>query len=320
MRLRLAAKGWRTIVGLDDAAAAEAIRADGIDILVDLDGHFPHNRLGVFAQRAAPVQVSAWGYVAGPGTPGIDALLTDRVVAPDAETPLFPERLIRLPCAQPYTADLMPRAAGIAPLANREEGPIRFGCFNRLDKLTDDSLALWGEILGRRPEATLTFKDRFLAAPAHQARVRTALARAGAAPDQACFEAAEPHPLYLAAFDRIDVALDPCPLSGGVTTLDGLSQGVPAITLAGAAPTGRITASILAYAGLHEGVCATREAYVRSAVGLAADPDRLAAWRASALAAQVRFSDAAMRGYVADVESAYAELWDRRAVEIGKAG
>jgi predicted O-linked N-acetylglucosamine transferase (SPINDLY family) len=114
------------------------------------------------------------------------------------------------------------------------------------------------------------------------------------------------------------VALDPLPVSGGVTTLDGLMQGVPAITLAGAAPTGRITASILAYAGLTDAICATPDAYLRAAVALAGDPARLAELRARTQAAGERFSDAAMRGYADEVEAAYAEMWDRRReAEVG---
>jgi len=311
MQIRMAVKGWRTIVGLDDAAAAAQIRADGIDILVDVDGHFPHNRLGVFARRAAPVQLSAWGYVAGPGTPGVDYLLTDEAIAPDAERAFFPERIVRLPCAQPYTPDLMPRPGPAAP-AERAAGPIRFGCFNRLDKLTDASLALWGRILAACPDATLTLKDPFLGDPASQARVLAGLARGGAAPGQATFEAGEPHGRYLAAFDRIDVALDPFPVSGGVTTLDGISQGVAAITLAGQAPPGRITASILAYAELADGVCDSEAAYLQQAVALARDPARLADLRRRTLAARARFSASAMRHYTAEVEAAYAEIWARR--------
>ena len=308
LKLRLAAKGWRTIVGLDDASAAARIMADQIDILVDLDGHFPRNRLGVFAHRAAPVQVSGLGYVAGPGTPGVDYLLTDAVIAPAAETELFPERLVRLSCAQPFAPDLL---AARPPPAERAPGPIRFGCFNRLDKLTDETLNLWGALLRACPEASLTLKDRFLGDVARQARLAAALAQAGAEPTQLRFESAENQAGYLAAFDRIDVALDPAPVSGGVTTLDGLMQGVPAITLSGAAPTGRITASILAYAGVAETICAKPDAYLRTAVALARDPARLVGLKSRTLAARSRFSDAAMRSFTREVEAAYAEMWDR---------
>jgi predicted O-linked N-acetylglucosamine transferase (SPINDLY family) len=264
------------------------------------------------------VQVSAWGYVPGPGTAAIDYLLTDARIAPTAESELFPERVMRLSCAQPYAADLMQRpAASSESVARRTAGAIGFGCFNRLDKLTDETLTLWGEVLRAAPEATLTLKDRFFADPTRQARITGGLAAAGAAPGQVRFELGESHGAYLAAFDRIDVALDPLPVSGGVTTLDGLMQGVPAITLAGAAPTGRITASILAYAGLADGVCATREAYVRTAARLAHDPARLADLRERALAARTRFSATAMRGYAAEVEAAYAEMWDRYTAGAG---
>jgi predicted O-linked N-acetylglucosamine transferase (SPINDLY family) len=263
------------------------------------------------------VQVSAWGYIAGPGIAGVDWLLTDAVIAPAPETGLFTERIVRLSCAQPYDPGLMPRPDGASPAAEPTPGaPIRFGCFNRLDKLTDETLGLWGEILRAAPQASLTLKDRLLADPATRARILAALAGAGANPTQVRFEPGERHGAYLAAFDRIDVALDPLPVSGGVTTLDGLSQGVPAIALAGDAPTGRITASILSYAGLADGICATREAYVRTAVALGAEPERLADLRRRARAARSRFSAAAMRSYTAEVEAAYAEIWDRALAEF----
>ncbi len=320
LKLRMAARGWRTIIGLGDAEAAAQIRADGIDILVDLDGHFPHNRLGVFARRAAPVQISAWGYVPGPGIAAIDSLLTDAAIAPPAESALFPERIVRLPCAQPYAAELMPRPSASAPPDQRAPGPIRFGSFNRLDKLTDATLTLWGEVLRAAPDASLTLKDRFFAEPARQARIAAGLVAAGAAAGQLRFETGESHGAYLAAFDRIDVALDPSPVSGGVTTLDGLMQGVPAITLASDAPTGRITASILAYAGLADGVCATREAYVQTAAALARDSAGLGNLRARTLAARARSSKRRhARGYTAQVEAAYADLWERHLAETKSA-
>lgn len=312
LRFRMAAEGWRGIAGMSDADAAQAIRGDGIDVLVDLDGHYVGNRLGIFAQRAAPVQISAWGYVSGPGWPGIDYLLTDPVVVPPRERGDFPERLIDLPCAQPYDATLMTRTPSAAPAPHR---PIRFGCFNRFDKLSPETLALWGRILAASPGATLLLKNPYFAEAGPRERIVAALGRGGVDPNQVTCEGAEAQFAYLGAFSRIDVALDPFPVSGGVTTLDGLSQGVPALTLAGLQPTGRITASILTWLGLGQCIAASPDDYVRLAVELGREPAQLAALRGDVQAAWSRFSPAAMQSYAGAVEDAYDEIWARYLAE-----
>jgi predicted O-linked N-acetylglucosamine transferase (SPINDLY family) len=312
LRFRMAAKAWRGIAGISDADVAQAIRDDGIDILVDLDGHYAGNRLGIFAHRAAPVQVSAWGYVSGPGWPGIDYLLTDQVVVPRDERGDFPERLIDLPCAQPYDAALMTRTPSGAPAP---DGPIRFGCFNRFDKLSPETLALWARVLSASPGATLLLKNLYFAEAGPRERVVAALGRGGVDPNRVTCEAAEAQFAYLGAFSRVDVALDPFPVSGGVTTLDGLSQDVPAVTLAGPQPTGRITASILTWLGLADCIAASPDDYVRLAVELGRDPARLAALRGDVQTAWSRFSPAAMQGYASAVEDIYDEIWARYLAE-----
>ena len=317
IRFRLAAARWRSITGLDDLSAAQLIRRDQIDVLVDLAGHFPHNRLGIFALRAAPVQVSAWGYVAGPGIPQIDYLLTDARIVPAGEAALFPERVVNLPCAQPYNGDLIPRTAPPVPIDRHETGPIRFGSFNRYDKLSEATLTLWAEILTACPDATLTLKDRFFAEAPPRRRICAIVKRAGVDPSRIRFEPRQGHADYLAAFSRIDLALDPFPVSGGVTTLDGLSQGVPAITLYGAAPTGRISASILTFLGLDPCICHTPRDYVRTAVELSRDPAMLADLRATVRARFQRFAAAQRKNYAETVEAAYREVWERYCFQEG---
>jgi predicted O-linked N-acetylglucosamine transferase (SPINDLY family) len=258
------------------------------------------------------VQVSAWGYMPGPGTPGIDYLLTDRVIVPAAEEPWFSERVVPLPCAQPYNGDLSQR-----PEPTRSPGlpvrPVRFGCFNRYDKLSPGALSLWAQILAACPGATLTFKDRFFAEAAPRDRIRAALAREGVDPERAVFELREAHADYLAAHDRIDVALDPFPVNGGATTLAALSQGVPVVALHGGEPSSRIGASILAALGLHECSCATPADYLRTAVRLARDPAALAELkRAVRQAARSSFKPEALQSYAATVEEAYREMWERQ--------
>lgn len=314
VRFRRAAAQWRAIAGLSDLEAVRQIRSDRIDILVDIDGHYFANRLGIFCLRGAPVQLSAWGYVPGPGVAGIDWLLTDDVVAPPGEARLFPERLMPLSQAQPYDGGLRPRPDGA--IGARPSGPIRLGCFSRSDKLGDAVLALWARILASAPGATLLLKGKPFAFAAARDPVLAVFGAAGVDPARIRFEPGEAHADYLAAYDRIDIALDPFPVNGGLVTLDGLTQGVPAITLAGHAPQGRIGASILRHQGLERFVCRSEDAYLALAVALSRDTgglDRLR--RDVALTARRTFGSAASRAYAAEVETAYREIWNRRLAE-----
>ncbi|HEX3942670.1 MAG TPA: hypothetical protein VHW69_01155, partial [Rhizomicrobium sp.] len=316
IKIRLAAAGWRSIAGLDDRAAVDVIRNDGIDLLVDLDGHFNRNRLGLFAMRAAPVQLSAWGYVAGPGTPGIDYLLTDSIIVPPDEDHCFSEHLMRVGCAQPYNADLLPRRPA-APSSARGGGGIRFGCFNRYDKLNQENLRCWADILRACPDATLTLKDRYIGEARLRNRILDVMARAGVAPARLRFEGAEPQEGFLAAFDRIDLALDPFPVTGGVTSLDGLSQGVPMVTLYGAEPSARIGSSILASMKLNQFIAFSKDEYVAKAIELGGAQASSPSARDTVRARFESFSNWCSRDYVRQVEAAYREIWMRTCARLG---
>jgi protein O-GlcNAc transferase len=309
IRLRLAIAQWRSIAGLTDLQAARLIRADKIDLLIDLDGHFHRNRLGIFSLRAAPAQASAWGYVPGPGIAGIDYLLTDDVVAPPQERECFSEHLMALPCAQPYDRDLMPRSTAPSRRDCDRGGPIRFGCFNRYDKLNDGTLALWSRTLQACPHSTLTLKDRFFAEPRPRERVLERFSQNGVDPRRVSFETRDRHAQYLASYDGIDLALDPFPITGGVTTLDGLSQGVPVVTLCGAEPSSRIGASILTSLELHHLVCNTQSEYVDRVAELSRDRAALASLRQATLQSFERSLKWGLPQYVRTVETAYREIW-----------
>lgn len=316
VRLRLAVAQWRSIAGLTDIQAARLIRGDRIDLLIDLDGHFHRNRLGIFYLRAAPAQASAWGYVPGPGIAGIDYLLTDDVIVPPQEREYFSERLIALPCAQPYDGDLMPRSTAPSRPDCDRGGPVRFGCFNRYDKLSDGTLVLWSRILQACPHSTLTLKDRFFAEPRPRERVLERFSQNGVDPGRVSFEMRDRHAAYLASYDRIDLALDPFPITGGVTTLDGLSQGVPVVTLRGAEPSSRIGASILTSVGLRHLACNTQREYVDRVVELSRDRAALISLRRATLQSFERFLKQGQPEYARKVETAYREIWSSTCEQV----
>lgn len=272
-RLRSAAPHWRDISALDDDSAAALIAADGIDLLVDLNGHTGGHRLGVFARRPAPRQFSWLGYAGSTGLAAMDGFIGDRWLLPPGAEAAFVEPLIRLPhsftCYAPP-----PHAPAAAPLGE----VATFGCFNGLHKLSDAVLLLWSRVLAATPGSRLLLKAPGLQ---HDAE-REALRRRWPG-DPSCLEFAGPGPLadYLADFARVDIALDPSPYSGGMTTLDGLWMGVPVLTLPGPAPISRQGLSFLQTLGLTDDWVAADEAdFVRRASAHMQDRAALARLRA----------------------------------------
>ncbi|MEA2698820.1 MAG: protein O-GlcNAc transferase, partial [Myxococcales bacterium] len=235
-RLRRVVDGWRSIEHLSDHDAAAMVRADAIDVLIDLAGHTAHNRLGLFALRPAPVQMTYLGY---PNTTGLDAIdwrITDRWADPPGLTEQWhSERLLRLPdgflCYRP-------RADGPAVVAPPVDatGGITFATFNQLAKVSSRALTLWGRILDAVPGSRLLIKGPAFA----DAATRTAFAaRLGASPlaahdVQLLPPVADEHE-HLSAYGQVDIALDTTPYGGTTTTCEALWMGVPVITLAGAA-------------------------------------------------------------------------------------
>lgn len=271
-RLRTAVPHWRDVAALDDAALAARIAADGIDILVDLNGHTGGHRLGVFARRPSPRQFSWLGYAGSTGLAAIDAFVGDPALLPASAERLFVEPLRRLPHS--FTVYAPPAdAPAVAPLGDTP----CFGSFNALHKLGDDVLALWARVLDATPGSRLLVK-----APGLQHEAERAALRDRWPGDATRLDLEGPGPLadYLAAFGRVDIALDPFPHSGGMTTLDGLWMGVPVLTPPGAAPISRQGLSFLRTLGLAEAwVASDEEDFVRRARRHMLDRTNLAALR-----------------------------------------
>ncbi|CAG1006288.1 protein O-GlcNAc transferase [Burkholderiales bacterium] len=303
-RMRAAADAWRDLPGDDDAAAA-AIAGDRLDLLVDLAGHAPGNRLTAIARRPAPVQATWLDYLDTTGMDAVDYCVSDAILAPASDAPSFRERLVLLPCRFAYRA-LEPAAP--APCPRRANGHVTFGSFNRHAKSSAGALAAWRAILGRVPGARLALRASAYRDPGTVDQIRDRWAARGMPVDRIDFLPWLPWREALAAYSDIDVALDPFPFNGGVTTCDALAHGVPVVALAGERPIARQGASLLAAAGHPEWVAASIDAYVETAVALAtsADLDRvrgdlLAAFPRSALCDVERFTRTLERAFDAMV-------------------
>ena len=308
-RLRALSDHWIPIAPLDDRAAAARIRADGIDLLVDLGGHTGHSRLAVFAHRAAPAQVSWLGYPNTTGLATMDYRLTDAIADPPGQTDAFhSERLVRL--ARGFLC-YRPPAGGpaLAPPPCREQGVVTFGSFNHPAKLSDETVRLWADLLARVPRSRLLLKYRIFEDAATRQFHQGRFAAAGLASDRlelvGHIDAAHGH---LAAYGRVDIALDPFPYNGTTTSCEALWMGVPVVTLAGTRHAGRVGASLLHRVGLDEFVADDAASYVAVAAALATDPDRLALLRSGMrerLAASPLLDGA---GFARSVETAFEEI------------
>lgn len=255
-RLRAAAHAWHEVHALDDAEVARLVAWLGIAVLVDLAGHTEHNRLGVFARRAAPVQLAWLGYFASTGLPSIDAVVLGGAMASAGAQQFYTEPLECLPRLHfAYTPP--PYAPLPAPPPSLASGRVSFGSFNNPAKLSDATLALWAGALAAVPGSRLVLKWNSFGDPAFAEHTRRRFAAHGLDPQRLDLRPASTHPQMLAEYGDIDIALDSLPFSGALTSLEALWMGVPVLTLPGRRPVSRQTLALLQALGLPDWVAST---------------------------------------------------------------
>jgi predicted O-linked N-acetylglucosamine transferase (SPINDLY family) len=308
-RLRAYADDWRDVCQLTDDELIALIGADRIDILVDLSGHTASNRLGVFARRAAPVQISYLGYPASTGLATMDFRITDAVTDPPVPADAWHcECLLRLPdtqwCFRPFGT---PAAPG--PLPAREAGFVTFGSFNNLTKATDTSLTCWAQILVELPTSRLRLTR--VRSAQRAAEITALFAQSGVAPERVEYVPFADDPPYGQQFEGVDIALDNYPYNGVTTTCESLYFGVPVISLYGRNGVSRSGLSLLSALGLGELAAPTPEQYVEIAVALGSDLSRLEQLRTSLRA---RFEQSPLRDeprFAANFEELLRTAWQR---------
>ena len=279
------AAAWRDFAELDTASLVAALRAEALDVAIDLSGHTAGNRLPAFARRVAPVQVSWLGYFATTGVPAMDAVLMDRWHAPEGAQALFTEReVVRLPgCRFPYAP--VPFAPQPAPPPVLRNGFVTFGSFNNTAKYNAGVIAAWADILRRLPQSRLVLKWLTFADDEVRATIHRAFADAGIDPARVELREASPHAEVLRQYADIDVALDPFPFTGGHTTCEALWMGVPVVTWPQVRPVSRQSLALIAGIGrddwLRDWVASDAAGYAGKAVRLAADTRRLVEIRSS---------------------------------------
>jgi predicted O-linked N-acetylglucosamine transferase (SPINDLY family) len=299
---------WHDVAALSDEQLAERIRADRIDVLVDLTMHMAFNRLPMFALKPAPVQVTWLAYPGGTGLSAMDYRLTDGWIDPPGDgDQLYSEQSIRLPdcwcCYHPL--------GEVPTAARRDDGPVTFGSLNNPCKLNEPTLLLWAKVLLRAGESRLLL---LVKSDNQRDRISETLANAGIDPMRIEFTSPGRRGEYLRMYDRLDICLDPLPYNGITTTCDALWMGVPVITRVGRTAPGRAGLSLLSNLQLPELVTDDDDRFVALAEELAANFAKRSQLRIS-LRDRMRKSPLMDgRRFARNVESAYLGMWRKACV------
>ena len=255
---------------------AEMARALQIDIAVDLAGLTTGARPGIFAMRAAPLQVGYLGYPSTTGAAYMDYLIADMVLVPLAHQAHFSEKIIYLPCFQSNdtTREIDPATPSRGALGLPEDGVV-FACFNGAYKVAPEAFDIWMRILTRVPGSMLWLS---VSHPQAQANLRTEAAARGVAPERLIFAGhVAGNTRHLARLRAADLFLDTLPYNAHTTASDALWAGLPVLTHLGQAYAGRVAASLLTAIGLAELVTTSAQDFENRAVEIASDPARIAA-------------------------------------------
>ena len=309
-RLRARADRWHDTIELSDDEFADLVRNDGIDILVDCVGHMSGHRLLVFARKPAPIQVTAWGEPTGTGLDTMDYLLADPVLVPTRERALLAEQVFDLPNFLSYWApDPLPDPSPLPAIVN---GYVTFGSFSRLEKLQEPVLRSWAAILRGVPQSQLIIKgDQQLSETGRGRRLLDVFHDHGVAPERVTLLNPTDRVNHFRAYQKIDIALDPFPHGGGMTTLNSLWMGVPVVTWSGRTISSRLAAASLTALGLTDFIAFDLEKCVSLAVAKASELDALARLRADLRQKLAESAVGDPTRYTCAVEAAYREMWRR---------
>ena len=269
-----AAANWQRVADLSDEALCEEVLKARIDILVDMSGHTSGHRLGVFARKPAPLQVSWLGYVGTTGLDAIDYIIADRWHAPKQLAFAGPEQYLRL--NDGYVCFDPPKEVGdVASLPARARGYVTFGNLNNATKLNSLVIESYSRILNQVAKSRLILRFRGLDDVGVVQSLRTKFESCGVSADRVDILGYAKRVPFLQTYNDIDVALDSFPYSGGLTTCEALWMGVPVVTFPGATFAGRHATSHMSNTGLMDFVGHDQAEFERIAIAKAQDLNAL---------------------------------------------
>jgi predicted O-linked N-acetylglucosamine transferase (SPINDLY family) len=310
-RLMKVAKQWTPIASLTVEQLAQRVMDDRIDVLIDLSGHNAGNRIRTMTLQPAPLQVK-WvgGLINTTGVEAIDYLLSDAIESPPGSDHLYTEKLIRMP--DDYICYMPPaRIPDVGPLPARRNGHITFGCFNNPTKINHVLLAEWAHLLRAVPGSQLFLKGGSYESPEVCERIRGIFAGHGIGGDRIRLEGHSPHYEVFERYNEVDVALDPWPYSGGLTTCEAMLMGVPVVTLPGPTFAGRHSATHLVNAGMPELVAKDWDEYRQRALELVGDLDSLSTIRAHLRQVLLQSAVCDAPRFARNLSNALRAIWQR---------
>ncbi|AIS94923.1 tetratricopeptide repeat protein [Burkholderia thailandensis] len=271
-QLREKVPAWDNVTNVSDADLIEKIRRDRIDIMIDLSGHTGRNRLVALAHKPAPIQASWIGYPATTGLKAIDYYLSDSVITPPGEMDdHFIEKIVRMPALAPYLPP--PHCPPVNGLPALRNGYVTYGSFNRLNKLRQNVIALWSQVLLATPSARMVIGS--IEQEGDRETIIEWFVSEGIDAHRLTFQPRAAMPVYLQQHHHVDVCLDAFPYAGSTTTLNALWMGVPTVTLSGKSIPSRGSASWLSHVGLAEYIAHDQKSFVRTSIAAAQDLDAL---------------------------------------------
>jgi len=309
---------WKPLFGLNDEAAAHLIHDDGVHVLLDISNHTGQNRLTMFAWKPAPVQATWLGLPSTSGLAEMDYVLGDPYAIPAEFESHFSEAVWRMPesCLCLAVPD---SPVNVAPLPALSEGYVTFGSFNHLTKMTEEVVAVWSRVLKAVPNSRLMLKTKQLSDPAACEKTRQRFVSCGIAPERLLISGTlASRDDHLAAYNKVDIALDTFPYPGVTTSAEALWMGVPVLSMRGDRFISRTAGSIAYNAGLPDWIAADEDDCVAKAVGFTSNLERLATLRAG-LRQQVIASplfDAPR--FARNFEDALWGMWQRFQAQQGK--
>jgi len=310
-RLRSYVDHWVNCVHLSDAEIVEQIRADQIDILVDLAGQTADHQLLVFARKPAPVQVTYLGYPYTTGLTAIDYRITDGYLDQaglnehfNTETPFkMPACLF---CYQPYS-----HSPPVNALPALTQGYVTFSSFNRYDKINLPLLELWAQVLTAVPNSKLVIQMCSFKDPATKQAFQTQVEQLGIDEERLILKECRLAPKHLETYHQVDIALDSYPFNGGMTTCEALWMGIPVVSWMGERQVSRMGLSILSTIGLNQLVAPTPHEYLNICIRLANNIESLQRLRTTLRERMLSspLMDAAT--FTRHLEAGYRNMWQK---------
>lgn len=303
------ASTFREIHELNDLDAANLIHNDQVDILFDLSGFTLGHRLGVFAHKAAPLQISYIGYFGTLAMPEMDYIIADENLVKENEEQFFTEKILKLnPC---FThANLIELSTASPKTAFSKNGFITFGCSNRWYKVSEATIKAWSEILKQVPASKFLLNCATFARECNRTFVENLFSKYGIKKDRLIFKHSLPREEFLEDYKEIDILLDPFPYGGGTTSLESLLNGVPVITIDGDRWVSRMTSTKLKAIGCNELVAKDKDEYIQLAVNLAQDREKIKNYRLT-LNSRIQNSELNIDKFTQRFEKALKDIWQK---------